>query len=212
MQRVPRIQTHPTLVSSRNEIDLRQLRDSGQLELVLVDHHTLPPEDAELAETVQEVVDHRPQDPAWPWEGRKVTLETVGSCASLVARAILERSPEAMTPQLARLLRGTPACICLYMYIYGAVPPRLNSVISTRAVSSFEQKRAETASSLLTPALYDDNKVSVSEGGNFSFPLSLALARVRWKMYISEREKKKGAEKKNVLVGRGREYFIQRGG
>lgn len=76
------------------------------LEIVLVDHHQLPEEDAFLADLVIKVIDHRPQDANWLWPGRSVQLETVGSCATLVARNLLDRHPEAMDSQLSSLLRG----------------------------------------------------------------------------------------------------------
>ncbi|XP_054012633.1 exopolyphosphatase PRUNE1 isoform X2 [Hylaeus anthracinus] len=92
----------------RNQIDLKALKeDAGKhLELILVDHHNLSEEDVFLTDSVIEVIDHRPQDARWPWPGRKVRLETVGSCATLVAQNFIRKHPEMLDGLLSRLLRG----------------------------------------------------------------------------------------------------------
>ncbi|XP_046141708.1 exopolyphosphatase PRUNE1 isoform X1 [Osmia bicornis bicornis] len=96
------------LLTFRDQIDLKRLKEKKgiTLEIVLVDHHQLPEEDAFLADFVVKVIDHRPQDANWLWPGRTVQLEGVGSCATLVARNLLDRYPEAMDTQLFSLLRG----------------------------------------------------------------------------------------------------------
>ncbi|CAL7944181.1 unnamed protein product [Xylocopa violacea] len=55
----------------RDEINLEALKKSEgiELQLVLVDHHTLPDEDTYLTDSVVKVIDHRPQDERWPWSG-----------------------------------------------------------------------------------------------------------------------------------------------
>lgn len=92
----------------RDQIDLKVLKeDAGtNLEVILVDHHNLSDEDIFLSDSVIEVIDHRPQDARWPWPGRKVHLEIVGSCATLVARNFFRKHPEMMDSCLASLLRG----------------------------------------------------------------------------------------------------------
>ena len=83
---------------------LESLQDEKKLELILVDHHV--PEDAKLADSVVEVVDHRPLDKSWSWEGlEKKTFEAVGSCASLIAQKMFKR-PDIMEPAVCKLLRG----------------------------------------------------------------------------------------------------------
>ncbi|XP_076171484.1 exopolyphosphatase PRUNE1-like isoform X2 [Ptiloglossa arizonensis] len=96
------------LLTFRDQIDLKVLKeDAGtNLEVILVDHHNLSDEDIFLSDSVIEVIDHRPQDARWPWPGRKVHLEIVGSCATLVARNFFRKHPEMMDSCLASLLRG----------------------------------------------------------------------------------------------------------
>ncbi|KZC04737.1 Protein prune like protein, partial [Dufourea novaeangliae] len=92
-----------SLLTFRDQIDLKGLKDEGvvTLETILVDHHSLPDEDAFLTDTVIEVIDHRPRDANWPWLKSKVHIETVGSCATLVARNILSKHPDVVDPVLA---------------------------------------------------------------------------------------------------------------
>ncbi|XP_024936574.1 exopolyphosphatase PRUNE1 isoform X2 [Cephus cinctus] len=94
------------LLTFRDEIDLRKLNAEGKLELILVDHHTLPKEDLSLADSVVEIIDHRPQDVTWSWSGRTINLQTVGSCATLVAKNILEKRRMLLDSQVSNLLRG----------------------------------------------------------------------------------------------------------
>lgn len=96
------------LLTFRDQIDLQSLKkDAGRkLEVVLVDHHQLADRDAYLADCVVKVIDHRPRDERWCWPGREVDLRIVGSCATLVARRLLDRHPEALDSQVSSLLRG----------------------------------------------------------------------------------------------------------
>ncbi|XP_058799640.1 exopolyphosphatase PRUNE1 [Phymastichus coffea] len=93
------------LLTFRDEINLEELRASEKLQLIMVDYHALPEEDVQLADSVIEVIDHRPQDASWPWSGRRLCLQLVGSCATLVAQQILQRCPDILT-ELACLLKG----------------------------------------------------------------------------------------------------------
>ena len=77
-----------------------------RLELTLVDHHALSGEDQGLANSVVEIVDHRPQDPNWLWPDTKITLELVGSCATLVAHNVLAKNRKILDSQICNLLRG----------------------------------------------------------------------------------------------------------
>lgn len=75
--------------------------------MILVDHHTLKPEEEPLRNAVVEVIDHRPKDPASHWpEETKVCIETVGSCSTLIARKLLTSNPSLLTPSIAKLLYG----------------------------------------------------------------------------------------------------------
>ncbi|XP_015122140.1 exopolyphosphatase PRUNE1 isoform X1 [Diachasma alloeum] len=93
-------------LSFRDEIELKNLSNEKKLELCLVDHHTLNEHDASLADSVVQVIDHRPQDPNWLWTGRDINLEKVGSCATLVARRIFEEKPDILNAQISNLLQG----------------------------------------------------------------------------------------------------------
>ncbi|XP_076286145.1 exopolyphosphatase PRUNE1-like isoform X2 [Lasioglossum baleicum] len=99
----------PDLLTFRDEIDLKELKDSlagTTLEVVLVDHHALPEEDTFLTDSVIRVIDHRPRDANWSWHHRDVCIEPVGSCASLVTRRFLDTHPEFADCRIGKLLRG----------------------------------------------------------------------------------------------------------
>jgi inorganic pyrophosphatase/exopolyphosphatase len=90
----------------RDSIDLKQLQIAGNLQLTLVDHHVLSPETEFLRTSVVEIIDHRPQDPAWLWTTQKVTMAEVGSCCTLVANEVVQRCPQLLGSQVAMLLYG----------------------------------------------------------------------------------------------------------
>ena len=97
-----------SLLTFRDQIDLKALKENTDvsMEVVLVDHHSLPDEDIFLMDNVVKVIDHRPRDTRWPWPGRELQLETVGSCATLVARNLLRKHPEAIDFVVTSLIRG----------------------------------------------------------------------------------------------------------
>ncbi|XP_023377602.1 exopolyphosphatase PRUNE1 isoform X3 [Pteropus vampyrus] len=103
-----------SLLIFRDEIDLHALHQAGQLTLILVDHHALPRSDAALEEAVAEVIDHRPieQKCCPPCH---VSVELVGSCATLVTERILQGAPEILDRQTAALLHGTIILDCVNM-------------------------------------------------------------------------------------------------
>ncbi|XP_008582667.1 PREDICTED: protein prune homolog [Galeopterus variegatus] len=103
-----------TILIFRDEIDLHALHQAGQLTLILVDHHVLPKSDATLEEAVAEVLDHRPieQKHCPPCH---VSVELVGSCATLVTERILQGAPEILDRQTAALLHGTIILDCVNM-------------------------------------------------------------------------------------------------
>ncbi|XP_006168504.1 exopolyphosphatase PRUNE1 isoform X2 [Tupaia chinensis] len=103
-----------TFLIFRDEIDLHTLHQAGQLSLILVDHHVLPKGDAVLEEAVTEVLDHRPieQKHCPPCH---VSVELVGSCATLVTERILQGAPEILDRQTAALLHGTIILDCVNM-------------------------------------------------------------------------------------------------
>ncbi|EGV94819.1 exopolyphosphatase PRUNE1 isoform X1 [Cricetulus griseus] len=98
----------------RDEIDLHALHQAGQLTLTLVDHHVLPKSDAALEEAVAEVLDHRPIEQKY-CPPCHVSVEHVGSCATLVAERILQGAPEILDRQTAFLLYGTIILDCVNM-------------------------------------------------------------------------------------------------
>ncbi|XP_072249518.1 exopolyphosphatase PRUNE1 [Leuresthes tenuis] len=104
----------PDLLLFRDQLDLRALQRAGRLRLTLVDHNVLPSSDSDLEGAVVEVIDHhyleRTPSPSCP-----VTVETVGSCATLVAERIIQKAPQILDQQLAHLLYATVVLDCVNM-------------------------------------------------------------------------------------------------
>ncbi|KAK2845219.1 hypothetical protein Q5P01_011878 [Channa striata] len=104
----------PDLLLFRDQLDLRALHRTGRLQLTLVDHNVLPSSDSDLEEAVVEVIDHhlleRESSLSCP-----VTLETVGSCATLVTERIIQKAPQILDQQLAQLLYATVVLDCVNM-------------------------------------------------------------------------------------------------
>lgn len=90
----------------RDEIDLAGLHRAGLLSLTLVDHHVLPSTDAALEEAVVDVLDHRPLEREWA-PSCQLTVELVGSCATLVTERIAQGPPGVLDQTTAALLHGT---------------------------------------------------------------------------------------------------------
>ncbi|KAM4735319.1 exopolyphosphatase PRUNE1 [Anableps anableps] len=104
----------PDLLLFRDQLDLRALHTAGRLQLTLVDHNVLPSSDTDLEGAVVEVLDHhRPErkpSPTCP-----VTVEMVGSCATLVTERIIQKAPQILDQQLAHLLYATVVLDCVNM-------------------------------------------------------------------------------------------------
>ncbi|NXU46915.1 PRUN1 Exopolyphosphatase, partial [Drymodes brunneopygia] len=108
----------------RDELDLQGLQRAGLLSLTLVDHHVLPAADAALEEAVVEVLDHRPLERRRPAPCR-VTVEPVGSCATLVTERILQGPPGVLDATTAALLHATILLDCINLSPKaGKVTPR----------------------------------------------------------------------------------------
>ncbi|KAG3281495.1 exopolyphosphatase PRUNE1 isoform X1 [Ictidomys tridecemlineatus] len=124
-----KIQIPETILIFRDEIDLHALHQAGQLTLILVDHHVLPKSDAALEEAIVEVLDHRPiEQKHCPL--CHVSVELVGSCATLVAERILQGAPEILDRQTAALLHGTIILDCVNMDIkIGKATPKDNEYV-----------------------------------------------------------------------------------
>ncbi|KAM6910540.1 exopolyphosphatase PRUNE1 [Xenentodon cancila] len=104
----------PDLLLFRDQLDLRVLYRTGRLWLTLVDHNVLPSSDSDLEGAVVEVIDHhlmeRESSPSCP-----VTVEMVGSCATLVTERIIQKAPEILDHQLAHLLYAAVVVDCVNM-------------------------------------------------------------------------------------------------
>lgn len=104
----------PDLLLFRDQLDLRALHRAGRLRLTLVDHNVLPSSDGDLEVAVVEVIDHhlleRDSSPSCP-----VTVEKVGSCATLVTERIIETAPEILDQQVAQLLYAAVVLDCVNM-------------------------------------------------------------------------------------------------
>ncbi|XP_015192193.1 exopolyphosphatase PRUNE1 isoform X1 [Lepisosteus oculatus] len=98
----------------RDEIDLQALHRTGRLALTLVDHNILPRADGSLEGAVVEVIDHHHLDRV-PSPSCPLTVEPVGSCATLVTEHISQRAPEVLDRQVAQLLYGTIVLDCVNM-------------------------------------------------------------------------------------------------
>ncbi|XP_018424340.1 PREDICTED: protein prune homolog [Nanorana parkeri] len=102
------------LLTFRDEVDLTELYDAGQLSLSLVDHNVLPRSDSFMEDVVTQVIDHHILERR-PSASCPVTLELVGSCTTLVAEKIVQEAPQILDFQLASLLRGTIVLDCVNM-------------------------------------------------------------------------------------------------
>ncbi len=96
----------PDLLTFIDEVDLAALQASAALRLVLVDHNGLAAGQAQLGPAVTGVIDHH-RDEGGFQDARPRVVEPVGSASTLVAEQLLDTRPEAVEPELARLLLGT---------------------------------------------------------------------------------------------------------
>ncbi|XP_028985405.1 exopolyphosphatase PRUNE1 [Betta splendens] len=104
----------PDLLLFRDQLDLKALQRSSRLQLTLVDHNVLPSSDSDLEGAVVEVIDHHLQERE-PTSSCPVTIEMVGSCATLVTEHILQKAPQILDQQLAQLLYATLVLDCVNM-------------------------------------------------------------------------------------------------
>uniref|UniRef100_A0A3Q3JQS2 DHHA2 domain-containing protein n=1 Tax=Monopterus albus TaxID=43700 RepID=A0A3Q3JQS2_MONAL len=101
----------PDLLLFRDQLDLRALHKAGRLRLTLVDHNILP---SDLEGAVVEVIDHHVLERE-PSPSCRVTVEMVGSCATLVTERIIQEAPQILDQQLAQLLYATVVLDCVNM-------------------------------------------------------------------------------------------------
>ncbi|XP_074538694.1 exopolyphosphatase PRUNE1 [Halichoeres trimaculatus] len=121
----------PEQLLFRDQIDLRALHRAGHLRLTLVDHNVLPSSDSDLEGAVVEVIDHHLQERASSLSC-PVTVEMVGSCATLVAERIIQKAPEILDQQLAQLLYAAVVLDCVNMApSAGKVTPKDSQVAAS---------------------------------------------------------------------------------
>ncbi|XP_049805226.1 exopolyphosphatase PRUNE1-like isoform X2 [Schistocerca nitens] len=90
----------------RDTIDLKHIKSSSHLEVILVDQHTLSERDLWLKSHVAEVIDHRPLDPDWDWKNTSKTVESVASCATLIAEKVINQDALPVPRSMLILLYG----------------------------------------------------------------------------------------------------------
>ncbi|XP_076827590.1 exopolyphosphatase PRUNE1 [Brachyhypopomus gauderio] len=95
----------------RDEVDLHGLQ---QLAITLVDHNVLPEDDRALESAVVEVIDHHRLERT-PSPSCHVTVEIVGSCATLVTERLVQKGPAVVDQQVAQLLYGSIITDCVNM-------------------------------------------------------------------------------------------------
>ncbi|XP_062848152.1 exopolyphosphatase PRUNE1 [Trichomycterus rosablanca] len=95
----------------RDEVDLHSLQN---IAITLVDHNILTKADRTLENSVVEVIDHHRLERI-PSSSCHVTVETVGSCATLVTERIVQKAPEILDEQMAKLIYGTIITDCVNM-------------------------------------------------------------------------------------------------
>ncbi|XP_069806504.1 exopolyphosphatase PRUNE1 [Dendropsophus ebraccatus] len=131
----------PELLIFRDEIDLGGLYEAGRLGLSLVDHNVLPRTDSFMEDVVTEVIDHHILERR-PSRICQVTVELVGSCATLVTEKIVREAPHILDSQLASMLQGTIVLDCVNMApAAGKVTPK-----DTEYVTILESKFPDLAS------------------------------------------------------------------
>uniref|UniRef100_UPI0037E846D6 exopolyphosphatase PRUNE1 isoform X2 n=1 Tax=Semicossyphus pulcher TaxID=241346 RepID=UPI0037E846D6 len=186
------------LLLFRDQLDLKVLHRAGRLRLTLVDHNVLPSADSYLEGAVVEVIDHhlleREPSPSCP-----VSVETVGSCATLVTERIIQKAPEILNQQVAQLLYAAVVLDCINMAPsagkvtpkdsqvaawlesrFPALPPR-GALFSTLQNAKFDVSGLNTEQMLLK-----DMK-AVSEGLNLAVSvLYVTLERVGLEVELSD--------------------------
>jgi exopolyphosphatase len=89
-----------------DEIDLKALNGAGRLKVALVDHNSLAATQEAFASAVIELVDHHKDEGLFTNANPRI-IEPVGSVATLVAQAILDKDQSILEEGSALLLLGT---------------------------------------------------------------------------------------------------------
>ena len=74
-------------------VSLSQKSEEKQLKIILVDHNNIFDESLETKH-LEEIIDHHQKCKNSFGENVKLTIETVGSCATLILQRIWEQDPE----------------------------------------------------------------------------------------------------------------------
>ncbi|XP_077262292.1 exopolyphosphatase PRUNE1-like [Temnothorax americanus] len=138
------------LLTFRDQIDLQNVQSDAnrRLELILVDHHTLEEEDLALKSSVVTIIDHRPLNPAWEWPNIPLNVEIIGSCATLVARNVIQKYPDIVDAQLASLLRG-PILIDTFNMSERATATDVDVLNALEQLGKLTSDRTETFSKIM---------------------------------------------------------------
>ncbi len=89
-----------------DDLDIVKLKESGNLNLVLVDHNKLGTDQTDLNENITAILDHHSDEKSYP-SGIFTDIRPVGSAATLVALAFLSNKRESIDRALGTLLLGT---------------------------------------------------------------------------------------------------------
>ncbi|KAK5873412.1 hypothetical protein PBY51_018455 [Eleginops maclovinus] len=100
------------LLLFRDQLDLQDLNRAGRLRLTLVDHNVLPSLDSDLEGAVVQVIDHHLLERR-PSPSCHVTVEMVGSCATLVTERILQEAPQILDLQVAHMIYAAVLLDCV---------------------------------------------------------------------------------------------------
>ncbi|XP_023223877.1 uncharacterized protein LOC111625080 [Centruroides sculpturatus] len=87
------------LLICKDEFDFERLHNDGNLSVILVDHNVLAPSDSFLETSVIRIIDHHVQENIVK-DKYDVTIELVGSCATLVAEKVFEKLPDILDTQI----------------------------------------------------------------------------------------------------------------
>ncbi len=96
------IETNNLLFS--DEINIEEIFKSGRLKITLIDHNKLSGRQEYLSGCIEEILDHHKDENAYPVENK--TIEPVGSCATLVAEKIRDKTGTLENREEALLLAG----------------------------------------------------------------------------------------------------------
>ena len=88
-------------------IDLKSLAAAGKLNIVLVDTNTLPAQLHHLVPHVKKIIDHHKDDGVEYHPDCERVIESVGSCATLVAERLLSNDDVVIDEVIAELLLAT---------------------------------------------------------------------------------------------------------